>query len=160
MNLSLPTNPLDSTTHSRKRQRSQSMQSSDAASPKRSASEDPFLDPTLRDIRVPEASLPEDPMNISPALSVDPSNIDALLSRPLHIGETWYIVSKRWLDRWRKACTGQEDKIDGLILESDLGPPDQDNQSYVDENGHLLPTIGEMEPALIPQEVWDVFLSR
>lgn len=159
MNLPPPSTSADttdsaspSTSMNRKRQRSQSMQTSEASSPKRSASEDPFVDPA-RDIRV------DDPMIIS-STSVDPANIDALLNRSLHIGESWYIIPKRWLDRWKIACTGKEDKVHGVVLESDLGPPDQENQSFVDENGHLISTISEKEPVLVPQEVWDAFITK
>jgi ubiquitin carboxyl-terminal hydrolase 4/11 len=193
MTLSLPTfnqtsallahNTNDTQHNSRKRQRSLSMQSN-ASSPKRSVSEDPFQDSprdnsfrdnsavhvlhssdfpsnaTLSDV---DMSTQDDPLNRSsqsPLISLDLSTVDPLLKRPLQPGEFWYIISKRWLDRWRKACTGQLDKEDGVILESDLGPPDKDNQAYIDENNHLLTSISAEDVELIPQEVWDYFIAR
>jgi ubiquitin carboxyl-terminal hydrolase 4/11/15 len=157
---------------------------SNASSPKRSLSEDPFqdnpMDNSQRDnstVRVlnssdlsSNATLPDVDMSTQdvpiihhsqpPLASLDPSTIDSLLIRPLQIGESWYIISKRWLDRWRKARTGQTDKEDGVILESELGPPDKDNNAFVDDNDHLLTSISTEEVELVPQEVWDHFISR
>lgn len=143
---------------------------SNASSPKRSASEDPSV--PLRDSRVQNDTAdtditmrtaspePGQHPNQTTVATIDPTTIDSFLNRPLHIGEFWYLISTRWLDRWRKACTGQEDKVDGVILESDLGPPDRDNPSFVDVNGHLLTnvTLGDLET--LPQEAWGYFVQK
>ena len=166
---------------SRKRLRSLSMQS-DSSSPKRSASEDPTQEsqkdisdksarpsplpsestPTLEDSPMNDGSiLSQDvPMPPSPFSPVDPSTIDPVIIRPLQTGETWYIVTKRWMNRWRKAFSGQEDKEEGVITEATLGPPDKENHSLLDERGYLRKDVTSELVDFVPDEVWDLFVSQ
>lgn len=166
---------------SRKRQRSLSMQS-DSSSPKRSASEDPTQD-SQKDINdkparpsplpsEPALVLEDSPMDDGPISSqdvpmpssslppVDPSTIDPIITRPLQIGETWYIVHKRWIDRWRKAFSGQEDKEEGFITQSTLGPPDKENHNLLDERRNLREDVTSETVDFVPEEVWDRFVSQ
>ena len=180
-----PTTPNDAINDlqagSRKRQRSLSMQS-DSSSPKRSASEDPtqdvqkdLSDKSARPSPLPSESIPvlEDspmtdgpissqdvPMPPSSLLPVDPSTIDPIITRPLQIGETWFIVHKRWIDRWRKAFSGQEDKEEGIITEATLGPPDKENRNLLDEKLNLRRDVTGETVDFVPEEVWDRFVSQ
>ncbi|KAL1943157.1 hypothetical protein VTO73DRAFT_4828 [Trametes versicolor] len=43
--------------------------------------------------------------------------------KPMQVGETWYIVYRRWYLRWKKARTGEEDK-QGRVEEKNLGQVD------------------------------------
>ena len=151
---------------SRKRQRSESMQSEgSSSSPKRSLSEDPAEDtfrspPQSEDmtaLNLSEANINDDidsymaeqdrsgatePLTTprSAATTIlSPSEklrlIQSLCNEPMKIGETWYIVSRRWYRRWEKACSGQVDK-EGAVEEKDIGPVD--NTPLVDLNGNLV----------------------
>ena len=166
---------------SRKRQRSPSMQS-DSSSPKRSASEDPAQD-SQKDISdkaarpspfpsEPTPVLEDSPMNDGPIssqdvqmqssspLSADPPTIDPIINRPLQIGETWYIVQKKWIARWRKAFSGQEDKEEGFITQATLGPPDKENHNLLDERNNLRGDVTGETVDFVPEEVWDRFVSQ
>ena len=166
---------------SRKRQRSQSMQS-DSSSPKRSASEDPTQDvhkdlsdksarpsplpseptPVLEDSPMADGPIPSQdvPMPSSSLPPVDPTTIDSLITRPPQIGETWYIVSKKWIDRWRKAFSGQEDKEEGIITEATLGPPDKENHNLLDEKRNLRKDVTSETVDFVPEEVWGRFVAQ
>ena len=186
MSLSLPptTNNdavSDPQANSRKRQRSLSMQS-DSSSPKRSASEDPtqdsqkdISDKSARPSPLPSEFAPvleDSPMTDGPISSqdvpmppsslppVDPSTIDPIITRPLQIGETWYIVHKRWMNRWRKAFSGQEDKEEGFITEATLGPPDGENHNLLDERRNLREEVTGEIVDFVPEEVWYRFVSQ
>jgi len=155
---------------------------SDSSSPKRSASEDPahdsqkdINDRSARPSPLPSESAPvlEDslmadgpissqdvPMSLSSLPPVDPSIIDPVITRPLQIGETWYIVHKRWIDRWRKAFSGQEDKEEGYITEATLGPPDKENHNLLDEKRNLRGDVTGETVDFVPEEVWGRFVSQ
>jgi ubiquitin carboxyl-terminal hydrolase 4/11/15 len=100
------------------------------------------------------------PMPPPPLPLVDPPTIDPIITRPLQIGETWYIVPKKWLDRWRKAFSGQEDKEEGFITEATLGPPDKENHNLLDERRNLREDVTSETVDFVPQEVWDRFVSQ
>lgn len=166
---------------SRKRQRSLSMET-DSSSPKRSASEDPtqdsqkdISDKSARRSPLPSECAPvleDSPMNGGPISSqdvqtpssslhfADPSVIDPIVKRPLQIGETWYIVQKKWIARWRKAFSGQEDKEEGFITQATLGPPDKENHNLLDEGGNLRQDVTGETVDFVPGEVWDRFVSQ
>jgi len=103
-----------------------------------------------QDVPMPPSSLPP----------VDPSTIDPIITRPLQIGETWYILHKRWIDRWRKVFSGQEDKEEGFITESTLGPPDKENHNLLDERRNLREDVTSETVDFVPEEVWDRFVSQ
>ncbi len=75
----------------------------------------------------------------------------------MQIGETWYVVSKDWWTRWRKACTGEIDK-DGPLSEKDVGPVN---------NAGILSAVAKLQVGLIegidveyvPAEVWNALQS-
>lgn len=154
----------------------------DASSPKRSASEDPTQD-SQKDISDKSARpsprpsecapvLEDSPMNGGPISSqdvqmpssslllVDPSTIDPIISRPLRIGETWYLVQKKWIARWRKAFSGQEDKEEGFITQTTLGPPDKENHNLLDERNYLREDVTGETVDFVPEEVWNRFVSQ
>jgi ubiquitin carboxyl-terminal hydrolase 4/11/15 len=186
MSLPLPSTTTNDTVNdsqagSRKRQRSHSMQS-DSSSPKRSASEDPTQDvhkdlsdksarpspipseptPVLEDSPMADGPTPSQdvPMPSSSLPPVDPTTIDSLIIRPLQIGETWYIVYKKWIDRWRKAFSGQEDKEEGIITEATLGPPDKENHNLLDEKRNLRKDVTGETVDFVPEEVWGRFVAQ
>lgn len=186
--MSLPLQPTttndtvnDPQAGSRKRQRSPSMET-DSSSPKRSASEDPTHD-SQKDISDNSAGpsplpseqtpVPEDsPMNGDPIssqdvqmpsssiLHVDPSAIDPIINHPLRIGETWYIVQKKWIARWRKVFSGQEDKEEGFITQATLGPPDKENHDLLDERKNLRADVTGETVDFVPEDVWNRFVSQ
>lgn len=83
--------------------------------------------------------------------------IERLRKEPMQIGQTWYIVSRRWFKRWQKACSGQVDK-EGQIKEEDLGPVD--NGNIVNTHGRLAQTCTEgVDVDFVPQEAWDAFVQ-
>jgi ubiquitin carboxyl-terminal hydrolase 4/11/15 len=156
-----------------------------SSSPKRSASECPSYDsgarsPPSDDVStISNANLDQDidaymaeqDNSDSPALAlatrparngiVPPSDkfsiVQDLLSVPMQVGQTWYLVSKLWYRRWQKACTGEVDK-EGAVNEADLGPVN--NSSLVDEEGNLLTTLQEgVDVEYVPEEVWHHFTT-
>ena len=152
------------------------------SSPKRSASEDPTQD-AQKDIsdksahppHLPSEKTPvleDSPMNGGPIpsqdvqmpspslLLVDPSTIDPIITRPLRTGETWYIVQKKWIARWRKAFSGQEDKEEGFITQATLGPPDKENHNLLDERNNLREDVTGQTVDFVPEDVWERFVSQ
>ena len=76
---------------------------------------------------------------------------------PMNLGETWYLVSRHWYKRWRKACLGEVDK-EGPLEDKDLGPVD--NSSLVDKNGNLISTCIEgVDVEFVHQSIWSLFES-
>ncbi|EKM50435.1 uncharacterized protein PHACADRAFT_129620 [Phanerochaete carnosa HHB-10118-sp] len=84
--------------------------------------------------------------------------ISPLVKRDMVVGETWYVVSRRWYRRWEKACTGSVDK-EGAVEEKDLGPVD--NGHLVDFKGNIATTsVTEgVDVQFLPQEAWDLIVS-
>ncbi|KAF5362501.1 hypothetical protein D9756_002293 [Leucocoprinus leucothites] len=75
--------------------------------------------------------------------------------RRMEIGETWFLVSCGWWKRWRKACTGEEDK-EGAVTEQELGPVD--NSGLIDADGTLKQGLLEgVDVEYVPQDVWRSF---
>ena len=99
-------------------------------------------------------------MSSASPLPVDPATIDPIINRPLQIGEVWYIVQKRWMVRWRKAFSGQEDKEEGFITQATLGPPDKENHSLLDERGNLQQHVTGETVDFVPEEAWGRFVSQ
>ncbi|OSD02956.1 cysteine proteinase [Trametes coccinea BRFM310] len=163
-------NPLDHT-NSRKRQRSLSMQSEpSSSSPKRSASQDPQSlqtndipslapDGANTEIDAYMAEQGEDQgQSVLTGSSTGLSSQQKLqfvengMKKDMHVGETWYIVSRRWYLRWRKAMTGEEDK-EGRVEEKDVGPVD--NSPLCDQSGQLTSDLIEhVDCEFVPEEVW------
>lgn len=83
--------------------------------------------------------------------------VEPLCKEPMKIGETWYIVSRRWYRRWQKACSGEQDK-EGAVEEKDVGPVD--NTSLVDISGSLVSSAVEhVDVEFVPEAVWSYFVS-
>ena len=77
--------------------------------------------------------------------------------RKMEAGETWYLVSRVWYKRWRKACTGEIDK-EGPVTENELGPVD--NSGLLDSYRNLQSPLAEgVDVEYVPQEVWDLFVQ-
>lgn len=150
------------------------------SSPKRSASQDPQAlqsnDMTIAPPPFPDTTTPDNDIDAYmaeqgedtgvPLRQVSTSTAGLTSARKLHCvegalqemmvkGETWYIVSRRWYSRWKKAMTGEEDK-DGHLEEKDVGPVD---------NGDLCSQCGEVTSQLlehidcefVPESVWKLF---
>lgn len=167
---------------SRKRQRTQSMQSgTSSSSAKRSLSEGPTHDggtnpdDTITDIdsymaEKGEADIPEtiqlpEPVTVLPVtdarISIPPamkfSTVKQLRDKPMQIGETWYIVARQWFRRWEKACTGEVDK-EGGVDEKDLGSVD--NSSLLDKDGNVTADIVEgVNVEFVIADVWARFVT-
>ncbi|TCD71861.1 CSN-associated deubiquitinating enzyme Ubp12 [Steccherinum ochraceum] len=81
--------------------------------------------------------------------------IDSHCKVPMVPGTTWYLVSRRWYKRWRKACTGEVDK-EGGVTEAELGPVD--NSVLVDAAGILVsPPVERVDVEYIPAQAWSYF---
>lgn len=186
---SSPKNLLDSpeisSQTSRKRQRSQSMQSDSGASTssvKRTVadatgSDNPRADQlsTLTlgdqsqdiDAYMEEQGEADIPSFMPPSSQVTPamyslppgdklSLVEKGKSRKMEVGETWYLVSRDWYKRWTKACTGVVDK-EGPLTEQELGPVN--NSSLLDSYNNLLASLAEgVEVEYVPEQVWSHFV--
>ncbi|KZT09960.1 cysteine proteinase [Laetiporus sulphureus 93-53] len=165
--------------NTRKRQRSQSMSSEpSSSSPKRSVCDDTSQDsprmpqsqdmsalsiydsPSINAIDAYMAEQGEDFSSSSAAL-VTPAQryeqVEQLSKTPMHLGETWYVVSRSWLKRWRKACSGEVDK-EGPVEEKDLGPVDNSDIVSPDD-GSIKQTIGPDDYDFVPEKVWQWFVE-
>lgn len=102
------------------------------------------------------ASAPQTPAATeSPAAKL--AQVEQLRKGQMQIGETWYIVAKRWYKRWHKACSGEEDK-EGKVEEKDLGAVD--NKPLVDIRGELTASCVEgVDVEFVPEQVWRLFVS-
>lgn len=99
------------------------------------------------------AQTPEPTQNMAPAERL--SFVEKEKQKPMEIGETWYLVSSSWWKRWRKACTGEEDK-EGAVTEQELGPVD--NSDLLESDGSLKQVLFEgMDVEYVPQNVWRSF---
>ncbi|KIP08808.1 hypothetical protein PHLGIDRAFT_360943 [Phlebiopsis gigantea 11061_1 CR5-6] len=81
--------------------------------------------------------------------------VAAFAQRDMIVGETWYVVSRRWYRRWEKACTGVMDK-EGGVEEKDIGPVD--NGYLVDLKGNLTASsLAEgVDVQFVPEEAWEL----
>jgi ubiquitin carboxyl-terminal hydrolase 4/11/15 len=80
-----------------------------------------------------------------------------LMKGQMQAGDTWYLVSARWMKRWRKAVDGTEDK-EGPVKEHDLGPID--NSDLLDESGNLVAPLVEGENVeYVSKTLWDMFVA-
>lgn len=171
-----PSLTTQDTTNSRKRQRSLSMQSdASTSSPKRSASQDPqsfqsndvpglLLPDNNREIDAYMAEQGEDhgqaAASTAGTASTSAQKLEVLKhsqDKPMQVGETWYIVPRRWYFRWKKAITGEEDK-EGRVEEKDLGPVD--NTPLCDQRGQVTSDLIEhVDCEFVPEEVWTKLLE-
>ncbi|KAI0372717.1 cysteine proteinase [Pilatotrama ljubarskyi] len=141
-----------------------------SSSPKRSASQDPLF---LQSNDIPALSPPGNDSDIdtymaeqgedhgkavasSAQASWTPAQklqfVEDALKKPMQVGETWYIVSRRWYLRWKKAMTGEEDK-EGRVEEEDVGPVD--NTPLCDQRGRVTSDLIEhVDCEFVPEEVW------
>jgi ubiquitin carboxyl-terminal hydrolase 4/11/15 len=92
--------------------------------------------------------------NSLPTPSQKLAQVQDLNNVPMQAGQTLYLVSREWYQRWRKACSGEMDK-EGPVLESDLGPVD--NSSLL-VNGSLIPhCIEHVDVEFVTSSVWELF---
>jgi ubiquitin carboxyl-terminal hydrolase 4/11/15 len=83
--------------------------------------------------------------------------VQNLLKTHMEAGETWFLVSSRWMKRWRKAVEGTQDK-EGPVEEQDLGPID--NSDLLDESGNLVsPLLEDEHVQFVPQALWEMFVA-
>lgn len=93
----------------------------------------------------------------SPALTSPQKlqRVEGALQRAMVKGETWYIVSRRWYSRWRKAVTGEEDK-EGCLEEKDVGPVD--NSDLCSQSGEVTSQLLEhIDCEFVPESIWKLF---
>jgi ubiquitin carboxyl-terminal hydrolase 4/11/15 len=104
-------------------------------------------------------SVPQQPRRTEATPNMAPAEKLALVEegkqQRMEIGETWFLVSRAWWKRWRKACTGEEDK-EGAVTEQELGPVD--NSTLIDADRSLKQSLVEGEDVeYVPQHVWRSF---
>ena len=85
--------------------------------------------------------------------------IQELKTRPLKLGETWYIVSRTWYRNWESACGGAPAK----------GAPDDERQVTAVDNSPIagprpnkfngVPLEEGLNIELLPQEAWELLVS-
>ena len=69
-------------------------------------------------------------------------------------GDTWYLISHTWMEKWKRLCVPNQYKVD----DSTLGPVD--NSDLVDEHGTLLPKLREeTHYEILCKEAWDMFVD-
>ncbi|SJX64445.1 related to UBP12-ubiquitin C-terminal hydrolase [Sporisorium reilianum f. sp. reilianum] len=89
--------------------------------------------------------------------------IRPMKNRPLHAGDTWYIVGRKWYRRWDAACSARRDSDPAENAEAPIGPID--NSDLVDEGStpsfaRLRPRINEhMDYEMVPEEGWNLLVS-
>ena len=115
----------------------------------------------VSDLRTPQisvhASVPPSPSvaQYTPAQKLE--RIRNLVKASMKVRETWYLVSKRWYDRWERACAGVVSK-EGAIAEKDLGPVD--NTPLVDLQGDIVTTfVAQDDAEFVPEEGWNLLVS-
>ncbi|OJT02905.1 Ubiquitin carboxyl-terminal hydrolase 4 [Trametes pubescens] len=145
------------------------------SSPKRSASQDPQ---SFQSNDVPGLSLPDNNREIDAYMAEQGEDhgqaaastagtvwtsaqklefVKHAQDKPMQVGETWYIVYRRWHFRWKKAMTGEEDK-EGRVEEKDLGPVD--NTPLCDQRGQVTSDLIEhVDCEFVPEELWTKLLE-
>ncbi|GJJ11282.1 hypothetical protein Clacol_005514 [Clathrus columnatus] len=79
------------------------------------------------------------------------------MQQSLKAGDSWYIVSLKWLNDWKMACGGEVNK-EGIKDESSLGPVD--NSMLLDEAGFLKAELeDETDFKLVPRSMWHLFIE-
>lgn len=152
-----------------------------SSSPKRSVSVDPFQDPPISQSMSPAATNDDaidaymaeqgealndvqfnPSQNSSTTAQPDPGTkltiIDGHTKTGLQQGQTWYLVSTKWYNRWHKVCTGEVDKA-GEIKEEDLGSVD--NTPLVDSKNRILSedAVEEADYLCVPEVAWDLLVK-
>lgn len=165
------------------RKRARSSPSSDASSSKRAMSEDPSsfvtTEPSLpvesrnvgseedidaymreQDDSLDDGAKPLSPTSPRSTKQLSPMEkydlIKSLKSKPMSVGEVWYIVSRSWYRRWERACCGERSK-DGILLENQVGPVD--NSMFFNEEGHWdrsKQLVEGIDVEFVPQRAWDL----
>ena len=174
---------LDAGPTRRKRQRSESMQS-DSSSLKRAVSEGPGSATPVRathDAPTPDAvndidvymaeqgehsvdaitlMPPPTPPQEPPANLTPPQKLHYVTERrgkQMQVGDTWYIVSRRWYRRWEAACQGIADKS-GPLEEKHVDAVD--NTPLVDRDANLVSNLTEgVDVEFVPWDVWKAFTT-
>lgn len=84
--------------------------------------------------------------------------IRPMKNRPLHAGDTWYLVSRKWYRRWDAACSERRDSDPAEKTDIPIGPID--NADLLDEDStpsfaRLRPGINEhIDYEMLPEEGW------
>lgn len=77
--------------------------------------------------------------------------------QPLKAGDSWFIVSMKWLNDWRMACKNEISK-EGAKEESTLGPVD--NSPLLDEAGFFKVWLHDgTDYSLVPTTMWELFVE-
>lgn len=96
------------------------------------------------------------PANLTPPEKFE--YIKQLRDRGMHVGETWFVVSRQWYRRWEFACQGTMDKSGGPVEENDIGPVD--NTGLVDHDGNLTSNVTEgVNVEFVPEDTWKAFVA-
>ncbi|SNX86256.1 related to UBP12 - ubiquitin C-terminal hydrolase [Melanopsichium pennsylvanicum] len=89
--------------------------------------------------------------------------IRPMKNRPLHAGDTWYLVSRKWYRRWDTACSEYRDSDPAEKADIPIGPID--NSDLLDENStpsfaRLRPGINEhIDYEMLPEEGWKLIIG-
>ena len=89
--------------------------------------------------------------------------IRPMKNRPLHAGDTWYLVSRKWYRRWDTACSERRDSDPAEKTDVPIGPID--NSDLLDDDStpsfaRLRPGINEhIDYEMLPAEGWNLLVA-
>lgn len=120
------------------------------------------LGPTTRGIDLPsperKSPLLDEPdaqeLLPDPAEMTDAQRLKFILglkSRPKEVGETWYLVSRRWFSHWELACQN-------IVPAGSIGAVE--NADLLDQNGSVILGLQEGDDIeCVPEEAWNYLLE-
>ncbi|KAH7927348.1 cysteine proteinase [Leucogyrophana mollusca] len=98
----------------------------------------------------------ESAMDLSPPQRV--AHIKQQRVKPMVVGDTWYLVSRRWYRRWEIACQGLVDKEEDSLEEKDIGPVD--NTPLLDKDQNVISSLIEgIDVEFVPENAWSTFAT-
>lgn len=89
--------------------------------------------------------------------------IRPMKNRPLHAGDTWYLVGRKWYRRWDAACSERRDSDPAEKTDVPVGPID--NSDLLDQDStpsfaRLRPGINEhIDYEMLPEGGWNLLVS-
>jgi len=83
--------------------------------------------------------------------------IETLKSLPMDANQTWYVVERGWYQRFKRACSGLEDK-EGIVTEAELGAVDNSSlvlKEFIESCAILRPGVVDgIDVEFVPEEAW------
>lgn len=103
------------------------------------------------------------PTATPPARSEQLARTSELLNQPLQVGQSWYIVSRSWYQRWAAACNSQDSTDSGEAERTQVGPIDSSELAAEGQSSAapaLKPRLQDgHDYELLPEEAWTLLVS-